>query len=224
MKNTGVLILLWFLFSTNLFCQEESIEFGLFFGPNHFLTRGNDIVDQFHKPTISYATGLFAKYNKWNDVSMRLGVQFEKNRIWLYDDSEPEDYKNFGKTNYDYLRFPITCQYSFGKNNWFFITTGLYMGVLLEVTETIFETYNSPVLVYEDNSYQKIDMGVIGGVGTKFNLSKDIVITFCAKNNLGLLNLIDNSVSTENSLKVNAIIFEFGLSYKVSKINSNIID
>ncbi len=211
------------VFTTALFGQQNKFDIGLVGSPSMVFLRGNDIIKQYHKPTIGFSGGLSFQYNFPKFISIRTDIQFERKgslatgTIYYTDntgnviDSEKwTDYFHF-----DYLTMPILVRATIGKKIKYFFNAGLFAGYLIKQTDIFGATKYLPKQTTDNTSRdQRFDLGATGGLGLSVPIKDNFLISLEIRDNLGLYNVSKVQVINNGTIKTNSTNFLITLSYK----------
>ncbi|MBN2173859.1 MAG: PorT family protein [Bacteroidales bacterium] len=209
-----------FLTGTLVKGQESRFSIGIEGGPGISSLRGNEWVENFYDPALSYTLGLSAEYALNNLLSIRSGVTYEakgaKANVTYTDVNGNTTGNGKFEERFNYLNFPLMLRYKVGKKVKCFINTGPYIAVLLkEITRAEafgdfrgFESNNSDL-------YKKIDFGITAGIGAIFPLNDKISISTEIRDNFGLANLSKQEIADGGSIKINNASLLVGLAYHI---------
>lgn len=206
--------------------QTNKFDIGVEGSPSLIFLRGNDIIDNLHKPTIGFSGGLFFQYNFKKVVSLRTNIAFErKGSVLTYEITTNSNGNSFEKvttnTNFDYLILPILVRATFGKRVQFFVNAGPYFGYLIKQT-FVTKGDNIPTTTNDNTSLNKrFDTGISTGLGLSVPIKTKFLFSFEVRNNLGLYNVRAVSVVNNGTTKTNSTNFLLGFAYKLGQRTSD---
>ena len=201
--------------------QTNNFDIGVEGSSSLICLRGNDILDNLHKPTIGFSSGLFFQYNFKKLVSLRTNIAFERKGSTSTFQVTDMFAKPLGeiniKTIYDYLTLPILIRTTFGKKVQFFVNAGPYFGYLIKGTlvsegENILATTNDIT-----SSINRFDTGISTGLGLSIPIKNKFAFSFEIRNNLGLYNVSAVPVVNYGTIKTNSTNFLWGFTYKLGQ-------
>lgn len=201
--------------------QVNKFDIGVEAGPSLIFLRGNDFIDNNHKPTIGFTGGLFFQYNFKKIVSLRTNIAYERKGSVLTAQATDINGNPFGEitinTNFDYLTLPILVRATFGKKVQFFVNAGPYFGYLIKQT-FVSKGDNIPTTTSDNTSLDKrFDTGVSTGLGLSVPIKTKFAFSFEIRNNLGLYNTSAVPVANNGTVKTNSTNFLFGFTYKLGQ-------
>lgn len=226
MKKVLFITFIVIFFCNSSFSQSKS-RFGFVAGVNYFSLRGDVVNDAESANGISY--GVSYEYKFHNRLSFVTGLIIEQKNInyhsefnitYLNSNFElaSDDYYYITKNKFQYFTLPILLRFSFLKNNSVFINGGFFISTTGNVEKTT-ETKNlTQGYSFESNTQDRnnfpfandiegFDYGVSFGLGKSFDINKKSKISLELRNNLGLVNLIDNinKYGNTGNIKTNTI-------------------
>ena len=205
--------------------QTNKFDIGVAGAPSLIFLRGNDFIDNNHKPTIGFSGGLFFQYNFKKVVSLRTNIAFERKGSVLTSQTTDINGNPLGEftthTNFDYLTLPILVRATFGKKVQFFVNAGPYFGYLIKQT-FVSKGGNIPTTT-SDNTFsdKRFDTGISTGLGLSVPIKTKFAFSFEVRNNLGLYNVSAVPVSNNGTIKTNSTNFLLGFNYKLGQRTSN---
>ncbi|MFZ4401056.1 MAG: porin family protein [Bacteroidales bacterium] len=218
-------IYLFFLFTLSLFSQDSKFNIGIEAGPNYTLLKMStfDFDHDYYHPIIRYSAGLSLNYKLSNLFSVGTGIAFEqKAAITDYYHTDmatafpPFTYNEWRTIDrFNYLTLPVLLKTCFGKKIVFFLNTGCFVSYILN-SKSIIESKYFPEVSYDHTNYtERFDYGIITGLGVSIPVKNSFSISFEARNNLGIHDLInDEGWSYDQILKTNSTNFLIGLQYR----------
>jgi hypothetical protein len=217
------LFLLTFLGTT--YGQTNKFNIGVEGSPSLIFLRGNDIIDNLHKPTIGFYSGLFFQYNFKKIVSLRTNIAFERKGSVLSSQATDINGNPLGEfttyTNFDYLTLPILVRATFGKKVEFFVNAGPYFGYLIKQT-FVSKGENFPTTISDNKSLDKqFDTGITTGLGLSVPIKTKFSFSFEIRNNLGLYNISAVPLVNNGTIKTNSTNFLLGFTYKLGQRTSD---
>lgn len=222
MKNLKSLTIGLFLLSTGIvYGQTNRFDLGIEGSPSLTFLRGNDFIDNNHKPTIGFSGGLFFQFNFKNVISLRTNIAYERKGSVLTSQATDINGNSLGEitthTNFDYLTFPILIRATFGKKIKYFANVGPYFGYLIKQTFAS-EGDNIPTTTSDNTSLDKrFDTGISTGIGLSVPIKTKFAVSFEIRNNLGLYNVSAVPIANNGSIKTNSTNFLFGFTYKLGQ-------
>lgn len=204
--------------------QTNKFDIGVEGSPSLIFLRGNDIIDNLHKPTIGFSTGLFFQYNFKKVVSLRTNIAFERKGSVLTSLTTDINGNQLGKmttnTNFDYLTLPILVRTTFGQKVQVFVNAGPYFGYLIKQT-FVSKVDNIPTTTSNNTTLDKrFDTGITTGLGFSIPIKTKFAFSCEVRNNLGLYNVSAVPVSNNGTIKTNSTNFLFGFTYKLGQWTS----
>lgn len=201
--------------------QTNKFDIGVEGSPSLIFLRGNDIIDNLHKPTIGFSGGLFFQYNFKKVVSLRTNIAFERKGSVLTSQTTDINGNPLGEittnTNFDYLTLPVLVRATFGKKVQFFVNAGPYFGYLIKQT-FISKGDNIPTTTSDNTSLDKrFDTGISSGIGLSVPIKTKFAFSFEVRNNLGLYNVSAVPVVNNGTIKTNSTNFLLGFTYKLGQ-------
>jgi len=205
--------------------QTNKFDIGVEGSPSLTFLRGNDFIDNNHKPTIGFLGGLFFQYNFKKVVSLRTNIAFERKGSILSSQTTDINGNPLGEitinTNFDYLTFPILVRATFGKKVQYFINVGPYFGYLIKQT-FVSKGDNIPTTTSDNTSLDKrFDIGISTGLGLSVPIKTKFAFSFEVRNNLGLYNVSAVPVANNGAIKTNSTNFLLGFTYKLGQRTSD---
>lgn len=183
------------------FAQSSKFEVGVELGPSVSTFRGkSEFYD--YKPVVYGAAALSFQYNYSEFFSIRMGLGYEEKGFT--SDITDKDYStNYSyqevqskfRTTCEYLTVPVLAHFTFGKKLTFFVNAGGYIGMLTNKKNHIdWEDNGNPHLfrLHKQEStekYRYFDFGVSAGLGIGIPVSENLVLSFEARDNLGLTDI-----------------------------------
>ncbi|MBC7456801.1 MAG: PorT family protein [Bdellovibrionaceae bacterium] len=219
MKNIFFLIVLNAVLPLNIYSQTNKLDIGVIGGVARITLRGNEIMDNNHRPAFGFIAGLSAQYN-WKTVSLVTNVLLERKGSVIampLTDANGNQIGSYNLTNaLDYITLPLMIRKSFGNKIKFFANAGSYVAYLRAA-----EYRNSLVLIQSNKAFfKKEDVGLCFGIGLSFPLSNSMGFTAEIRNNLGLINISDVPVNNNVTIKTNSsalllsFFYRFGRPYE----------
>ncbi|MDR2970481.1 MAG: PorT family protein [Bacteroidales bacterium] len=211
--------------------QENKFDIGVECAPSLIFMRGNDMIKNYHKPTIGFSAGIFFQYNFPKIFSLRTNIAYERKGSVLKDMKDiqittvdqPSEFVGRATihTNYDYLTFPILVRATFGKKVNFFVNVGPYFGCLIKQTTVVKIKESKISQTYEETSYfKRFDIGIATGLGLSVPIKTNFAFSFEVRNNLGLYNVSKIPVANNGTIKTNSTNFLLGFTYKLGQRTS----
>lgn len=205
--------------------QTNKFDIGFEGSPSLIYLQGNDIIKQYHKPTIGFFGGLFFQYNFKKIVSLRTNIAFERKGSVLTAQTTDINGNPLGEvtahTNFDYLTFPILVRATFGKKVRYFVNSGPYFGYLIKQT-FVSKGDNIPTTTSDNTSLDKrFDTGISTGLGFSVPIKTKFAFSFEVRNNLGLYNVSAVPVANNGTIKTNSTNFLLGFTYKLGQRTSD---
>jgi hypothetical protein len=203
------------------FGQRNIFDIGIEGSPTLTFLRGNDFIDNNHKPTMGFTSGLFFQYNFKKIISLRTNTAFERKGSVLTFQATDILGNPIGEittnTNFDYLTLPILVRATFGKKIQYFVNAGPYFGYLIKQT-FISKGDNIPTTTDDNTSlYKRFDIGISTGFGLSVPIKTKFAFSFEVRNNLGLYNTSDVPVINDGTIKTNSTNFLLGFTYKLEQ-------
>lgn len=221
MKNIKSLFLGLFFIAVGVttFGQNNKFDIGVDGSPTLSFLRGNDIIDNSHKSTISFAGGLFFQYNFKKIISLRTNIFFERKGSIFTSQANDINGNPLGEittnTNFDYLTFPVLVRATFGKKVQYFVNAGPYFGYLIKQT-LVSKGANVPTTRRDNTSLDKrFDIGISTGLGLSVPIKSKFALSIEVRNNLGLYNVSAVPVVNNGTIKTNSTNFLLGFTYKL---------
>lgn len=217
--------LLFWAVGETAYGQTNKFDMGVEGGPSLIFLRGNEIIKQFHDPTIGFSGGLFFQYNIKKIISLRTNIAYERKGSALTSQATDINGNPLGEftanTNFDYLTFPILVRATFGRKIQYFVNAGPYFGYLLKQS-IVREGDNNPSTSSDNTSLNKrFDTGISMGLGLSVPINSNFALSFEMRNNLGLYNVSAVQVANNGTIKTNSTNFLFGLTYKLGQLASD---
>lgn len=219
-----VFIFLTFFLIESAFTQNSKFNIGVEAGPNCTYLKRNTFDMNSDYPIFRFSSGLTFNYKITNLFSIGTGIAFEqKGNISDYHHTDlatafpPFTYDEWRDiSRFNYLTLPIFLKITFGKNKLFFADAGCFMSYLIS-ENLIRQSKYFPKEVYDyTDSFKRFDYGITAGVGMSKPIKDRIVISFEARNNLGVFDLIDDKGWSYNQiLKTNSVNFLVGVKYSL---------
>ena len=210
---------------TTTYGQTNKIDIGVEGSPSLIFLRGNDIIKQWHKPTIGFLGGLFFQFNFKKIGSLRTNIAYERKGSIMTAQTTDINGNPLGEvtthTNFDYLTLPVLVRATFGKKVQFFVNVGPYFGYLIKQT-FVSKGDNIPTTT-SDNTYRdkRFDTGISTGLGLSVPIKTKFAFSFEVRNNLGLYNTSAVPVANDGTVKTNSTNFLFGFAYKLGQRSSD---
>jgi hypothetical protein len=226
MRNLkSITILLSLILAEIAYGQTNRIDLGIEGSPSLIFLRGNDIIDNYHKPTIGFSGGLFFQYNFKKVISLRTNIAFERKGSIMKSPAADENGNPLGvitsNINFDYLTFPVLIRAASGKRVKFFANSGIYFGYLIKQT-FVSKGDNFPKISSDNTSRnKKFDIGFTSGIGLSIPIKTNFSLSFEIRNNLGLYNVSAANVINNGSIKTNSTNLLFGCIFKLGKREVN---
>jgi len=226
MRNIKSLILGLIIlnFGATAYSQTNKFDIGVEGSPSLIYLRGNDIIKQFHKPTIGFSGGLFFQFNFKKIISLRTNIAYERKGSIMTAQTTDINGNPLGKittnSNFDYLTLPILVRATFGKKIQFFVNAGPYFGYLIKQT-FVSKGDNIPTTTSDNSSLAKrFDTGISTGLGLSVPIKTTFAFSFEVRNNLGLYNVSAVPVANNGTIKTNSTNFLLSFTYKLGQRNS----
>ena len=205
--------------------QTNKFDIGFEGSPSLIYLRGNDIIKQYHKPTIGFFGGLFFQYNFKKIVSLRTNIAFDRKGSVLTAQATDINGNPLGEvtthTNFDYLTFPILVRATFGKKVRYFVNAGPYFGYLIKQT-FVSKGDNIQTTTSDNTSLDKrFDTGISTGLGFSVPIKTKFAFSFEVRNNLGLYNVSAVPVANNGTIKTNSTNFLLGFTCKLGQRTSD---
>lgn len=205
--------------------QTNKFDIGVEGGPSLIFLRGNDFIDNNHKPTIGFSGGLFFQFNFKKVVSLRTNIAFERKGSILTSQTSDMFGNPLGEittnTNFDYLALPILVRATFGKKVQYFVNAGPYFGYLIKQT-FVSKGDNIPTSTSDNTSLDKrFDTGISIGLGLSVPIKSKFAFSFELRNNLGLYNVSAGWGGNNGTVKTNSTNFLLGFTYKLGQRTSD---
>ena len=218
-KSIFLVLLLQTVLGTT-YGQTNKFDIGVEGGPSLIFLRGNDLIDNNHKPAIGFSGGLFFQYNFKKVVSLRTNIAFERKGSVFTEQSTDINGNPLGKintnTNFDYLTFPILVRATFGKRVQYFINAGPYFGYLIKQASVI-KGDNVPTITIDNTLLDKrFDIGISAGLGLSLPVKTKFAFSFEVRNNLGLYKVSEVPINN-GTIKTNSTNFLLGFTYKLGQ-------
>lgn len=181
--------------------------------PSIIFLRGNDFINENHKPKIGLMGGFFFQVNLSELVSLRTNIAYERKGSVVTDLSgSPLGYSIHA--NFEYLTLPILVRATFDKKIQYFVNAGPYFGYLIK-QNTVSKGGSTPTTIIDNTSLDKrFDTGISTGLGLSVPIKSKFAVSFEARNNLGLMNVSAVPVANDGAVKTNSTNFLFGFTYK----------
>jgi hypothetical protein len=201
--------------------QTNKFDIGVEGSPSLIFLRGNDFIDNNHKPTIGFSGGLFFQFNFKKVVSLRTNIAFERKGSVLTSQTTDMYGNPLGEittnTNFDYLTLPILVRATFGKKVQYFVNAGPYFGYLIKQT-FVSKGDNIPTTTSDNTSLDKrFDTGISIGLGLSVPIKSKFAFSFELRNNLGLYNVSAVPVGNNGTVKTNSTNFLLGFTCKLGQ-------
>ena len=201
--------------------QTNKVDIGVEGGPSLIFLRGNDLIDNNHKPAMGFSGGLFFQYNFKKVISLRTNIAFERKGSVSTAQSTDLNGNPLGEfntnTNFDYLTFPILIRATFGQKVQCFVNAGPYFGYLIKQT-SVSKSNNIPTTTIDNTSLDKrFDLGISAGLGLSLPIKTRFAFSFEVRNNLGLYNVSEVPVINNGTIKTNSTNFLLGFTYKLGQ-------
>jgi hypothetical protein len=204
---TRLTILLFIIFTFPVSAQVNKYDIGVEGGLNYIKLRGNtDVIKHHTRGSIGNSAGISMQYNFMKRFSIFIGAFHEK-KTWVSEYSNPW-YVTTKTTNIEYLTIPLLLKTFFDKKRLLYFNTGPHLGILLKYIET--SNYRQ-----EQNMFgraNRLDLGVMAGLGVNIPIKQKFKLTFEVRNYLGLNNIKKTPAS--EILKVNTTNLLIGFAYK----------
>jgi len=217
--------LLLFTIGETTFGQTNKFDIGVEGSPSLIFLLGNDIIKQWHKPTIGFSGGLFFQFNFKKIVSLRTNIAYERKGSIVTLQTTDINGNSLGEvtthTNFDYLTFPVLVRATFGKKVKFFVNAGPYFGYLIKQT-FVNKGDNIPKTTI-DNTFRdkRFDTGISTGLGLSVPIKTKFAFSFEVRNNLGLYNVSAVPVANNGTIKTNSTNYLLGFTYKLGQRTSD---
>ena len=212
-----ILIALLFATTASSYGQRSS-EVGILGGPTLVFLRGNEVIEQYGKPVVSFSAGAFFQHHLSEKFSIRADFMFE--RKGMKSDAPFTNISGVplqdpkGISRLDYITLPLLLRLSFGKKNGFFINAGPYFGYLLKHIDIIKTTDLKYKLNFTDWDH-RFDCGFSAGLGFKIPIKNSWSLSFELRNNLGLYDVSKVSVVNNGTVKTNSLSLLVSFGYKL---------
>ena len=217
MKLNSVLVFILLLFLQNVHGQNTRFETGIDCGPGITALWGNDIIRQYHDPSIGISGGIFFQDNFHKTLSFRTNLAFERKGSVtdaILTDLEGNRLGNVRvHSNFDYLTIPFLLKAGTGSKLHLYAQAGPFIGFLLQANSVSkgeeFETHTSN----QTSIYKRFDFGFTIGLGLTVPVKKKLNLSFEVNNNLGLYNIGATKIINNGSIKTNSCYLHIGISY-----------
>ena len=212
-----IITLIFFLvFSLSSKAQNPKFQLGLVSGPSVTTFFGNDAIEDFYDPAIKYAAGVTLDFRIKKRLSLGSGLVLEQNYgsgNFTFTDqigNPTGTYKS--EIIFNQLNLPVVVNAKLIDRKFDFITTlGPQLQYLISQKESAYNSSSqSTVLINNLKNYSRINIGLIVGLGTSYQLNEQLNLNFELRNNLGLSN-----VSKLGTIKINSTSLLLGLSYQL---------
>jgi hypothetical protein len=219
LKMKSIFFGLLILITRSIYGQTNKFDIGIEGSPSLIFLRGNETLNNLHKPTIGFSSGLFFQYNLKKVISFRTNVTFERKGSVLTLPTSLNNGNPTGKLtthiNFNYLTFPILVRATFGNKIQYFVNAGPYFGYLIKQT-SVSRGDNTPKRTYDNTSQDKLfDTGVSAGIGLYFPFLTKFAASFEIRNNLGLYNVSAVPITNNGTVKTNSTNLIFSFTYKL---------
>ncbi|WP_337966680.1 porin family protein [uncultured Flavobacterium sp.] len=206
--------------------QESKIKFGVQGGLTYSTFRGYHSFTN-EKPGLSYLFGISFQYKLNESLSLKADLNYDRktqftkgtSSSWYTPDNPmpPADaIYNFKSVTYlNYITLPIMLKFSFTHNKSFYINGGPYLGYLIKSGMT-FESSRkqTPDEDLENTKYRKsLDFGISAGFGKEFKLNDKHSIYVELRENLGLTDIANPDMPTDESMKTNSFNLITGFTF-----------
>jgi hypothetical protein len=198
--------------------QTNKIDLGIVGGPYLISLRGNDIIEKYQEPTIGFSAGVTFQYNFKKLISLRTDIAFErKGSVWEGETTD-ENGNSLGEitthSNFDYLTLPLLIRLSLGKKIIYFINTGPYFGFLIKQTSVTRGDEIRTLTNDNTSDFNRFDIGISVGLGLSIPISKQFLVSFEIRDDLGLYNVSKSPVINNGTIKTNSAGMILGFAYR----------
>ena len=189
MKKIFIITFLIIGFSVTSFGQQKKgdVEFGFNLGYN--FSKITNMDDEYTDTGSGINLGASAEYyfsNRWGIKGKLIYDQkgWDNDYITNLDTGETYD----TDVNLNYLTIPIMANWHFGsKRNWY-LNFGVYTGMLLNASETTFETDLK-------EAFSSVDFGLTLGIGVKIPVSNKVKISLEYDDQSGLFDIFSDNTN-----------------------------
>ena len=204
--------------------QQNKFDIGLEGGPSLTFLRGNELLEKFNEPKVSFMGGLSFQYNFPKIISIRTGFAFERKGAVAKGTMLDINGNNIGNftthSNFEYLTAPILVRAALGNKMKFFINAGPFFSYLIKQT-FVSQGTNIPKTVGDNSNLDKpFDMGITAGLGVAIPLKEKFSFSCEIRNNLGLYNVSEVPIYNNGSIKTNSTNLLIGFAYKIGSRNT----
>ncbi|MEO6667859.1 MAG: porin family protein [Ferruginibacter sp.] len=223
MNTRNILCLpITFAFMFSAVGQPSISSIGIETGPSVTSVRGNEIIQR-QNNSIGYAFNIFYQHHLNKIFSLHSSIGYERKgsefSLVATDYTGMPIGKVHGYSRWNYLTMPVMIRATFGKRINYFVNAGPYIAYLLK------QVYGNKAGVLPAgqtnniNNDQRIDFGISLGAGLSLPLTKNIALSFEARDNLGLYNVSKAKVINNGTIKHNSINVLFGILYALHSGN-----
>jgi hypothetical protein len=223
MKNIKSLfgIIIIFISLKTSYGQTNKFDMGVEAGPSIIFQYGNDVLKESHRPMIGFMGGIFFQYNFKKIISLRTNIAFERKGSVFNSPVLDTNGYTIGEatthSNFDYITLPMLVRASFGKRIQYFINVGPYFGFLIKQTFVTKGDIYPTSTVDKTRYFNRLDMGLTLGVGLIIPIKSTFTFSIEARNNLGLINLLDTFILNNGTVNNNSTNLIVGFAYKFGK-------
>jgi hypothetical protein len=141
----------------------------------------------FDDPGVGFSAGIFFQYNFKKIVSVKIAPSFEKKGGW-----------DVHHMNLDYIIIPLLIRAECGTKVKGFLSSGPFFGYLLDVYESQ-GSASQPITnpINQRKNFQQFDAGISVGLGIIIPVYEQFSLSVESRNNFGLHQIINPSVSME---------------------------
>jgi len=215
----ALVVLFVIILCSKAFGQNSKVSIGIVLSPP-FMRLSGDQVSSSNETQYNYSAGLSADYTFNSLVSLKTVLFYEKKLInnviyGIGENNMPIEIGNIA-FNYDYLILPILGSFSSEGKITLHFDAGPYFGYLLN-QKTIFSSINniSNPMVEGAGVRKKFDFGITLASGLSFPISTRFIFDLGLQANFGLINISENQVVDNGSVKTNTVGLIVGLKYKL---------
>jgi hypothetical protein len=216
LKLLGLILLLATSYAQ---AQTSKFELGIEGGPNLSTFRFSGTPHR--KPIIFGSGGFMFQHNLKRVLSFKTGLSFQRKGYQVHDlpyyyiEDTLEVWK--GIFTYDYITLPFLVKASFGKKVKFFVNAGPYGGFLLSRKRKWVSDHETINQKSNTSSYQRLDFGIVGGIGISVPIKKSWMINAEVSNYFGLQDITDVGAFTSYT---NTTDLRLGVVYRLGLRNT----
>ncbi len=196
--------------------QFYKLEMGLAAGPTFKRLYGNKFID--NEFSMGYSYGIFLNYPLTEHFSLYTRFAYDqkgtRSTIILTDDLGNELGESYVDLNMDYFSLPLLARFTWGQKLKYYVQAGPYGSYLKKAVEKTEDNGTFQGLEFDrTDNYKKMDWGITAGVGLMYPLTKHIMLSLEARNNIGLVNISELPVIGDKSIKTHTPNLLLGISY-----------